>query len=91
MSTQGKSIYLDRAATSTPTWLDALVSGGCKVIGARGHAGYGIFPFIMRLLANGKLGVDRVITSRYLFQKVLEALRVSVRVRRVDRKILVKM
>ncbi|HDK16775.1 MAG TPA: alcohol dehydrogenase, partial [Nitrospirae bacterium] len=83
----GKIIYLGRAATSTPMNLDVLVSGANKVIGARGHAGYGIFPYIIKLLASKKLDISKMITARYPFEKVIDALEASTA--RTDGKILI--
>jgi threonine dehydrogenase-like Zn-dependent dehydrogenase len=87
LSTQGKIIYLGRAATSTPMHLDVLVSGANKIIGARGHAGYGIFPFIIRMLASDRLDLRGMITARYPFEKILDALELSTK--RTDGKILI--
>lgn len=89
LSGQGKIIYLGRAATSTPVYLDALVSAASKIIGARGHAGYGIFPSIIRLLASGRLHLGQMITSRYPFDEVLKALKESAA--RKGGKILIRM
>lgn len=88
MSAQGKIIYLGRAATTTPMNLDILVSGANSVIGARGHAGYGIFPNIIKLLSSARLKVGGMITSRYPFKDVLSALKASAT--RKDAKIIVR-
>ncbi|MBI3752910.1 MAG: alcohol dehydrogenase catalytic domain-containing protein [Deltaproteobacteria bacterium] len=87
LSSQGKIIYLGRAATSTPMYLDVLVSGANKIVGARGHSGYGIFPNIIRLIAAGRLKIDKMITSRYPFERVMDAIKISSK--RADGKILV--
>jgi threonine dehydrogenase-like Zn-dependent dehydrogenase len=89
LSPNGKIIYLGRAATSTPMYLDVLVSGANKIIGARGHSGYGIFPSIIKLLASQKLDLRKMITARYPFNAVLDAFRASTS--RKDGKILIKM
>ncbi len=89
LSSQGKIIYLGRAVTSTPMCLDILVSGANKVIGVRGHAGYGIFPLIIRLLAMKRLNIDRMITKRYSFKSVIDALETSSK--RTDGKILIRL
>jgi len=89
LSAQGKIIYLGRAATSTPVYLDTLVSGACSIIGARGHSGYGIFPYIIELLASGKLHLEGMITARHSSDEVLSALENSVD--RRNGKILVRM
>jgi threonine dehydrogenase-like Zn-dependent dehydrogenase len=89
LSSQGKIIYLGRAATSTPMYLDVLVSGANKIIGARGHAGYGIFPYIIRLLASGKVDLRGMITARYPLERVMDAIKSSSN--RTDGKILIEM
>ncbi len=89
MSLNGKIIYLGRAATSTPMYLDILVSGANKIIGARGHSGYGIFPHIIRLIASGRLNVEKMITAKYPFERIMDALRAATK--RADGKILVKL
>jgi hypothetical protein len=88
LSNQGKIIYLGRAAIKTPMYLDILVSGANKIVGARGHAGYGIFPYIIRLLGSGKLDIKKMITARYPLDRVVEAIAGSSK--RTDGKILIK-
>jgi threonine dehydrogenase-like Zn-dependent dehydrogenase len=87
MSVNGKIIYLGRAATSTPMFLDTLVSGANSIVGARGHSGYGIFPNIIKLLASGRLDIQKMITSKHPFEKILEAFELSSK--RSDGKILI--
>lgn len=89
MAPNGKVIYLGRAATSTPMFLDALVSGANKIVGARGHSGYRIFPNIIKLLASGRLNLKKMITARYPFDKVIDAIKVSSK--RTDGKIMIEM
>ena len=89
LSAQGKIIYLGRAATSTPVHLDTLVSGAGSIIGARGHSGCGIFPYIIELLASGKLHLEGMITARYSSDEIMTALENSVD--RRNGKILVRM
>ena len=89
ISVNGKIIYLGRAAAVTPVYLDVFVSGANKLIGSRGHSGYGIFPNIIKLLASGKLNIDKMITARYPFAKVLDAIKSSTR--RTDGKIIINM
>ncbi|MDO8140813.1 MAG: scyllo-inosose 3-dehydrogenase [Candidatus Brocadiales bacterium] len=89
MAINGKIIYLGRAATSTTMHLDMLVSGANKIVGSRGHSGYGIFPSIIKLIAAGKLNLERMITARYTFQNIMDAIRASSN--RTNGKILIKM
>ncbi|MEK6776015.1 MAG: scyllo-inosose 3-dehydrogenase [bacterium] len=88
MSANSKIIYLGRAATTTPVYLDALVSGANKIIGARGHSGYEIFPNIIKLIASGKLNPEKMITAKYPFEKILDAIVASTK--RTGGKILLK-
>ncbi len=88
MAVNGKIIYLGRAATSTTMYLDVLVSGANKIVGSRGHSGHGIFPSIIKLIAADKLRLERMITARYSFKNVMDAIKASSH--RTDGKILVK-
>lgn len=89
MSANGKIIYLGRAAATTPVYLDALVSGANKIIGARGHSGHGIFPYIIRLIASRRLDLAKMITAKFPFPEALDAIKSSTC--RRDGKILVRM
>lgn len=88
MAPRGKIIYLGRAATSTPMFLDSLVSGANMIVGSRGHSGYGIFPKIIKLMGGGKLDMRPMITSMYAFEDIKEAFEASCL--RKDGKILVE-
>ena len=70
-----KIIYLGRAAASTLVHLDHLHPGANKIIGARGHSGYGIFPSIIKLIVAGKLNLEKMITARYSFESVMDAIK----------------
>jgi scyllo-inosose 3-dehydrogenase len=85
----GRIVYLGRAERSTPMSLDGLVSGAQKIIGSRGHSGYGIFSNIIRLIASGRLDPRPMITARFPFSEALAALERSSA--RIDGKILVTM
>lgn len=87
MAPNGKIIYLGRAATSTPMYLDILVSGANKIIGSRGHAG-GIYNNIIRLVTSGRLKIKNMITSYFSFKDILKAIEKSVD--RSDGKIMVR-
>ncbi|MEO5355849.1 MAG: alcohol dehydrogenase catalytic domain-containing protein [Nitrospirae bacterium YQR-1] len=77
LAVNGKIIYLGRAATTVPLMLDTLVSGANSIVGARGHAGYGIYNNIIRLLASGRLNVKKMITSTYEFKDAVLAVKNS--------------
>ena len=89
MAINGKIIYLGRAATSTSMHLDILVSGANKIIGARVIPVMAFFPSIIRLITDGKLRLEKMITARYTFNKIMEAIKASSA--RKDGKILIKM
>lgn len=77
LASQGKIIYLGRAAISTPMTLDTLVTGANSIVGARGHAGYGIFPNIIRLLSRKLLNIGPMISKRFPLEKAIDALKAS--------------
>jgi len=87
LSASGNIVYLGRAATEASMALDSLVSAAGKIVGARGHSGYGIFPNIIKLIAAKKLDVGKMITARYPFEQAVDALAKTSD--RVDGKILV--
>ena len=55
-------VYLGRTGERAPVMLDVLVSKAARIVGARGHAGYGIYPHIIELLATGRITLDPMIT-----------------------------
>ncbi|MBF0465363.1 MAG: alcohol dehydrogenase catalytic domain-containing protein [Nitrospirae bacterium] len=77
LAVNGKIIYLGRAAASVPLMLDTLVSGANSIIGARGHAGYGIYNNVIRLIASGRLNIKEMITSTYDFTDAIGAIKNS--------------
>ena len=70
----GKMVYLGRTGERAPIMLDVLVSGAASIVGARGHAGMGCFPQIIRLMERGRINVEPMITSRRPFSEFMEAL-----------------
>lgn len=83
----GKMIYLGRTGEHAPVMLDVLVSGAASIVGARGHAGGGCFPQVIRLLESGRINVEPMITARKPFSEFLAALNQSCL--RTDGKIMV--
>ena len=77
LAVNGKIIYLGRAATSTSMHLDILVSGANRIIGSRGHAGYGIYNSLIRLIKSGRLDLHSMITSHFDIGDVRDALKKS--------------
>lgn len=77
LAANGKIIYLGRAATNSSLNLNLFVSGANKVIGSRGHSGYGIYSNIIRLIESNRLNLDGMITSTFCLKEVLSALKKS--------------
>lgn len=75
----GKMIYLGRANNLAQLNFNNLVTHGNQVYGSRGHAGHGVFPNIIRLLAAGRIPAHRMITSRFPLDRVVEAIEQSTR------------
>lgn len=88
LATNGKIIYLGRAATSASINLNVFVSGANKIIGSRGHSGYGIYNNIIKLIKYGRLNLNSMITSQFNFKEILNALKKSTD--RTDGKIMVR-
>ncbi len=60
----GKVVYLGRTGERAPVMLDVLVSGASRIVGARGHAGGGVYPQILRLMEHGVMEVGGMISQR---------------------------
>lgn len=73
----GKMVYLGRTGERAPVMLDVLVSGAASIVGARGHAGMGCFPQVIRLLEHGRINAAPMITSRQPFSAFMDALQQS--------------
>jgi len=83
----GKMVYLGRTGLKAPVLLDVLVTQAARIAGARGHAGGGCFPNILRLMEHGRIDLDAMITRRYPFAQALDALAKSCD--RTDAKIMI--
>lgn len=84
----GKMVYLGRTGLRAPVMLDVLVTQAAGIVGARGHAGGGCFPRILRLMETGRMDVAPMITSRYFFEETIEAVQKSTD--RTDGKVLIR-
>ena len=76
-----------RTGEHAPVMLDVLVSGAASIHGARGHAGMGCFPQVIRLLEHNRINASPMITSRRPFSEFAAALGQSFA--RTDGKIMV--
>jgi len=87
MAAGGLIVYLGPTGGQAPVGLDYLVSGAGRIVGARGHAGGGCYPNIIRMLEGGALDPRDMITARVSLDDAIPAIRRSTR--RTDGKILV--
>ncbi len=85
----GKMVYLGRTGMKPPVMLDVLMSKAASITGARGHAGGGCFPAIIRMIERGVIDPSPMITARYPFESVVEAIERSCL--RTDGKIMVQL
>ena len=83
----GVIVYLGRTGGHAPVGLDSLVSGAGRIVGARGHAGGGCYPNVIRMLERGVLQPRPMITARYSLEDAVAAIERSTE--RTDGKILV--
>lgn len=88
LAAAAKLVYLGRTGLHAPMHLDVLVAQAASVSGARGHAGGGCFPSVLRLLERRRLEVAPMITARVPFADATAALRRSSD--RTDGKILLR-
>jgi threonine dehydrogenase-like Zn-dependent dehydrogenase len=61
---RGTLLYLGRTGDRAPVMLDHLVTQAARIVGARGHAGGGVFPDLLRLLVANRLDLEPMITAR---------------------------
>ncbi len=84
----GKMDSLGRTGLRAPVLLDVLVTSAASISGARGHAGGGCFPNILRLMERDRLNVEPMITSRYPFSRAMDAIAKSCD--RTDAKVMIE-
>ncbi len=84
----GKMVYLGRTGLKPPVLLDVLMSKAASITGARGHAGGGCFPAIIRMIERGIMDPAPMITARAPFDDVIGAIERSCL--RTDGKIMVR-
>ncbi|HEX9115179.1 MAG TPA: scyllo-inosose 3-dehydrogenase [Anaerolineae bacterium] len=69
-----KVINLGRRAGATPSLLSVYQDTGSKQIGGFGHLGYGTFGYIIKLMANRRVDMRRMITDRYPLEQATTAI-----------------
>jgi threonine dehydrogenase-like Zn-dependent dehydrogenase len=88
LATRGTLVYVGRTATTLVFDPNPLVSGALRIIGSRGHAGYGIFPALIKMIADGTLNLAPLITARVPFDAAASAIKQAWQ--RRDGKVLVR-
>jgi threonine dehydrogenase-like Zn-dependent dehydrogenase len=84
-----RMVYLGRTGERVPVLLDVLVTQAAGIVGARGHAGGGCFPNVLRLMEAGRIDPRPMIGARYPLGRAIEALERSRA--RTDGKVMVRM
>jgi threonine dehydrogenase-like Zn-dependent dehydrogenase len=67
-------VYLGRTGEKAPVELDRLVTGAARIVGARGHAGGGCFPNLLRMMERGVLDPRPMISARMALADAIPAL-----------------
>ncbi|HEX4836617.1 MAG TPA: scyllo-inosose 3-dehydrogenase [bacterium] len=75
LAVDGKLVIIGRAAERVPMYLEALQVRGSQLFGSQGHAGHGVFPNVIQLMASGRLDMRKIITHRFPLAQGEEALR----------------
>jgi len=88
LAIDGKIVWIGRADTKVPIFLENFQIRGGKLYGSWGHAGHGNFKNVIRLIAAGKVDMTKIISKRYSLDRALEAMRQATK--RVDAKITIK-
>jgi threonine dehydrogenase-like Zn-dependent dehydrogenase len=70
----GMMVYLGRTGDRAPVELDRLVTGAARIVGARGHAGGGCFPNLLRMLESGARDPRPMISARMGLHEAIPAL-----------------
>jgi threonine dehydrogenase-like Zn-dependent dehydrogenase len=87
-ASNGKMVFLGRFDGDAGIHFNTLVTQANRIVGARGHAGHGIYENIIRLIGAGRIPAHKMITSRFPFEQVIEAVTQSAA--RKDGKIMVR-
>lgn len=70
----GKMTYLGRQDSVAPIDFNPIVSNANHIIGARGHAGHGVFDYVIKLMSSGRLNAASMITSTFSFEDTITAI-----------------
>ncbi|MCD6310667.1 MAG: alcohol dehydrogenase catalytic domain-containing protein [Candidatus Eremiobacteraeota bacterium] len=77
MAVNSTIIQIGRAAHRVSMYLEQFQVKRGHLHGAQGHSGHGNFPNVIRLMAAGLLDTTKMITSRYNFEEIVNAINPS--------------
>lgn len=77
MAPRGRFIYVGRSDNQPVVNMNNLVTLAGRINGSRGHVGGNVFPNLINLLASRRLNIDKLITHRYPFSKILQAMEMA--------------
>lgn len=70
---RGRIVYLGRTPRVVSLDTNVIVSKAIEIKPSRGHAGYGIFPTLIDLIATERLDLSNFITSHFSFDNAISA------------------
>ncbi len=74
LAVNAKVVNLGRRAGTTPSTLSIYQDTGSQSFGSLGHTGYGTFGNIIKLIANRRLNIPKMITARFPLDRAVEAI-----------------
>jgi threonine dehydrogenase-like Zn-dependent dehydrogenase len=88
LAINGQIVLIGRAAKEVPMYLEQFQIGLNSLCGVRGHARGGTYPNVIKLMASGRINVERMVTKRYSLDRAVEAIKESSK--RRDGKIMIR-
>ena len=74
MAIGGKIVDIGRADKAAPVFFEMYQVRALQAYGTQGHAGAGVWPSVIKLMASGRLDTTPIITGRYSIPDVPKAL-----------------
>jgi threonine dehydrogenase-like Zn-dependent dehydrogenase len=76
-SLKGTILVIGRDAADVTVFPEPLQVKGTRIVFAKGNAGHGTYPSVLRLMAGGRIDPRPMLTARYPFAAIGDALRAS--------------
>jgi len=77
VSLKGTILVIGRDAAHVTIFPEPLQVKGATVVLAKGNAGHGTYPSVLRLIAGGRIDPRPMITAKYPFAEIAAALSAS--------------